>query len=96
MLPLLRLFGRGTWKWRPNRSVRSSSSLELEFSSVLIPLERVCIPILSEIIVRGDILSTYYRYIHTHDGVASELVAVFLNALAKFRPLTYFLKFFLN
>lgn len=40
MLPLLRLFGRGTWKCRPKRSVRSSSSLELEFSSVRMPLDR--------------------------------------------------------
>lgn len=40
MLPLLRLLGRGTWKFRPKRSARSSSSLELEFSSVRIPFDR--------------------------------------------------------
>lgn len=40
MLPLLRLFGRGTWKLRPKRSARSSSSLELEFSSVRMPFAR--------------------------------------------------------
>lgn len=42
MLPLLRLFGRGTWKFLPNKSARSSSSLELEFSRVRMPLAREC------------------------------------------------------
>ena len=41
ILALLRLFGLGTWKLRLSRSARSSSSLELEFSSVRIPLGRV-------------------------------------------------------
>lgn len=37
ILALLRLFGRGTWKFLPSKSVLSSSSLELEFSRVRIP-----------------------------------------------------------
>lgn len=38
---LLRDLGLGTWKPRPSRSVLSSSSLELEFSSVRIPFGRL-------------------------------------------------------
>lgn len=44
ILPLLLLLGLGTWKFRPSKSVRSSSSLELELSRVLIPLDRELSP----------------------------------------------------
>lgn len=55
ILPLLRDFGRGTWKFLPSRSVRSSSSLELELSKVLMPFERELSPnLLKECHIRNE------------------------------------------
>lgn len=44
MEALLRLFGRGTWKFLPRRSALSSSSLELELSSGRMPWTLAALP----------------------------------------------------